>query len=136
MDRQLAIAALRKVRELVKSPELARYVVAEHEPGGAVQSDDEILAWAQQRASSIFHPVGTCAMGSDDDANAVLDAHLRVRGVDGLRVVDGSVMPRLVSGNTNAPIIMIAERAADLITAGGGKGVQMGSVFETDLQSS
>jgi choline dehydrogenase-like flavoprotein len=80
-----------------------------------VRTDDEIRAAIREHADTIYHPVGTCRMGSDD--RAVVDPQLRVRGVDGLRVVDASVMPTLVSGNTNAPVVMIAERAAELIRA-------------------
>ena len=82
-------------------------------PGPSVQTDEEIDAWIKDAAETIYHPVGTCRMGSD--AAAVVDPHLRVRGVEGLRVVDASVMPTLIGGNTNAPTMMIAERAADLI---------------------
>ncbi|MBS0456729.1 MAG: choline dehydrogenase [Proteobacteria bacterium] len=78
-------------------------------------SDEELLAFIRAKAETVYHPVGSCRMGRADDAHAVLDPQLRVRGVDGLRVVDASVMPRLIGGNTNAPTIMIAERAADLI---------------------
>jgi choline dehydrogenase-like flavoprotein len=83
-------------------------------------SDDEaVRALIRQHADTIYHPVGTCKMGSADDAMAVVDPELRVRGLTGLRVIDGSVMPTLIGGNTNAPIIMIAERAADLMRQGG-----------------
>ncbi|MFT3778240.1 MAG: GMC family oxidoreductase N-terminal domain-containing protein [Ottowia sp.] len=114
-DRATAVAMVRKMQDIAASPPLAKYVVGEHEPGPAARSDAEVLDWVRRRAASIFHPVGTCAMGPRDDPMAVVDARLRVHGVDGLRVVDGSVMPRIVSGNTNAPIIMIGERAADFI---------------------
>lgn len=114
-DCAVAIASVRKMREIAASESLARYIAAEHEPGGGVQTDAEILDWVRRRAGSIFHPVGTCAMGPSTDTMAVVDERLRVHGMQGLRVVDGSIMPRIVSGNTNAPIIMIAERAADLI---------------------
>ena len=80
-----------------------------------MQDAADVDAFVRRKAESIYHPVGTCRMGADDDAGAVLDPQLRVCGVTGLRVVDASVMPRLVGGNTNAPTMMIAERAADLI---------------------
>ncbi len=114
-DQQLAVAMVRKMRDIANAPALRHYIEAEHEPGVGRQTDAEILNWVRQRAGSIFHPVGTCAMGLQSDPMAVVDARLRVHGMDGLRVVDGSIMPRIVSGNTNAPIIMVAERAADLI---------------------
>ena len=114
-DRALAVRLVRKMREIAAAPPLARYLAQEHEPGPALASDAQLLDWVRRRGGSIFHPVGTCAMGPADDGDAVVDARLRVHGLQGLRVVDGSVMPRLVSGNTNAPIIMIAERAADLV---------------------
>jgi choline dehydrogenase len=82
-------------------------------PSTRVRTDAEIARAIREKAESIYHPVGTCRMG--DDAQSVLDPALRVRGVEGLRVVDASVMPRLIGGNTNAPTIMIAERAADLL---------------------
>ncbi|MBS80901.1 GMC family oxidoreductase N-terminal domain-containing protein [Variovorax sp.] len=114
-DRRLAVAAVHAMREIAGAAPLAGHIAAEHEPGPAVRSDAELLQWVRRRAGSIFHPVGTCAMGPESDPMAVLDARLRVRGIEGLRVVDGSAMPRIVSGNTNAPIIMMAERAADLM---------------------
>ena len=114
-DREAAVALVRKMRELAAAPPLAKYVVDEYAPGSAVRTDADILGWVRERAFSIFHPVGTCAMGPAGDSGAVVDAQLRVHGVEGLREVDGSTMPRIVSGNTNAPIIMIAEKAADLM---------------------
>lgn len=114
-DQRLAVQMVRKMREIASQAPLQRYIVQEHEPGAPTQSDADILDWVRRRAGSIFHPVGTCAMGPATDPMAVVDARLRVHGVQGLRVVDGSVMPRIVSGNTNAPIIMLAEKAADLI---------------------
>ena len=80
---------------------------------GSPQSDAELEDWIRENADTIYHPVGTCRMGTDPQA--VVDAQLRVHGVPGLRVVDASVMPRIVSGNTNAPTIMLAERAADFM---------------------
>ena len=114
-DQRMAVAMVRRMREIAAADPLARLIVAEHEPGAELRTDDQLLEWARRRAGSIFHPVGTCAMGPDSDPNAVVDARLRVRGVRGLRVVDGSVMPRIVSGNTNAPIIMIAEKAVAMV---------------------
>ena len=86
-------------------------------PGVAAQSDAELAAAAGEIGTTIFHPVGTAKMGRDGDATAVVDARLRVRGLDGLRVADASVMPRITSGNTNSPTMMIAEKAAAMILA-------------------
>lgn len=116
-DRDQALRLVRRMREIAAQPALARYIVREHEPGDEVVADAQILDWARRRASSIFHPVGTCSMGPAHDPAAVVDARLRVHGIDGLRVVDGSVMPRITSGNTNAPIIMIAEHASSMMRA-------------------
>jgi choline dehydrogenase len=88
-------------------------VKCEREPGPEAASDDEILDWIRNRATTIYHPVGTCKMGQD--AMAVVDERLRVRGLDGLRVADASIMPTITSGNTNAPAIMIGEKAARMI---------------------
>jgi choline dehydrogenase len=105
--------AVRIVRNIIAQKAFDGYRGAEGEPGAAAQSDDEIDAWMRRTAETEYHPVGTVRMGAD--ARAPLDGALRVRGVDGLRVVDASVMPTLVGGNTNAPTIMIAEKAADII---------------------
>ncbi len=91
------------------------YMEQELEPGLAVSSDADLLAYARAKGSTIYHPSGTCRMGPDD--RAVVGPDLKVKGIEGLRVADGSIMPRLVSGNTNAPIIMIGEKASDLILA-------------------
>lgn len=114
-DQKLAVSMVKKMRAIAQSGPLANLVEDEHEPGLNVEDDAALLQWVRERAGSIFHPVSTCAMGPDFDPMAVLDARLRVRGVQGLRVVDGASMPAIVSGNTNAPIIMMAEKAADLI---------------------
>ena len=91
----------------------ADYIAAEYRPGPQARTDDELLEFARNYGATIFHPSGTCKMGADP--MAVVDDRLRVHGVAGLRVVDCSIMPTLVSGNTNAPVVMIAEKAADMI---------------------
>ncbi len=115
-DRQVAAEAIRLTRRIMAQPAMARYQPLEMRPGDDVPDDDIALAEAAgQIGTTIFHPVGTIRMGPDDAAP--LDSRLRFRGIDGLRVVDASVMPRITSGNTNSPTIMIAEKAADMIRA-------------------
>ena len=109
------VAGMRLGRRLANTEPLSSFVKSELVPGAACESDDSLLEAARGTATTIYHPVGTCKMGIDD--RAVTDPCLRVHGIAGLRVVDASVMPTLVSGNTNAPTIMIAEKAADLILA-------------------
>jgi len=113
LDRRSAIAGVRLARRLADTKALRPYVAAEYRPGPEAKSDDDLLDFARNYGATIFHPSGTCKMGSDP--MAVVDERLRVRGVSGLRVVDCSVMPTLVSGNTHAPAVMIAEKASDLI---------------------
>ena len=105
---------LRLLRRVFATAPLAGEVIEEVQPGAAVADDDALRAYVHQNANSLFHAVGTCAMGASDAAVTTPD--LRVRGVAGLRVVDASVMPLVPSGNTGAPVIMVAEKAADLIT--------------------
>ena len=112
-DRLTMRAAFRVARNVMSQPALAAYSDGEVWPGPDVQSDDEIDAFIAEAAGTVYHPVSTCRMGTDDDA--VVDGELRVKGVQGLRVVDASIMPALVGGNTNAPTIMIAEKASDMI---------------------
>jgi choline dehydrogenase-like flavoprotein len=114
-DRDIAVASLRWARRIVSQPALARYAPEEFRPGAAVETDEDLLAAAKALATTIFHPVGTAAMGTADDPLAVVDERLRVRGLQGLRVVDASVMPAITSGNTNAPTVMIAEKGAAMI---------------------
>lgn len=116
-DRQVAADALRLTRRIVAAPAMQRYAPEEFLPGPTFQTDAELALAAGNIGTTIFHPVGTCKMGRDNDATAVLDPQLRVRGVAGLRVIDGSVMPVITSGNPNSPIIMIADKAAGLIRA-------------------
>ncbi|HEY0044196.1 MAG TPA: choline dehydrogenase [Allosphingosinicella sp.] len=113
MDQDVIVAALKWGRAMAAEPALARYIDHEMNPGPDVQSDAQLLDYARTYGTTIYHPVGTCAMGRGPQA--VVDPQLRVHGVEGLRVVDASVMPRLISGNTNAPTIMIAEKASDMI---------------------
>ncbi|WP_284618349.1 GMC family oxidoreductase [Aquabacterium humicola] len=112
-DRLIAAESLRLTRRIAAQPALAAYRPTEVRPGVQFQSDEELARLAGDIGTTIFHPVGTCRMGRDDDADAVVDSRLRVRGVAGLRIADASVMPAITSGNTNSPTLMIAERAAE-----------------------
>jgi choline dehydrogenase-like flavoprotein len=114
-DQRVAIDALRLVRRVVSMPALAKYSPREYKPGDHLRSDEEILQGARETGTTIFHPVGTAKMGRDDDLTAVTDARLRVRGIEGLRVIDASVMPTITSGNTNSPTLMIAEKGAEML---------------------
>jgi choline dehydrogenase len=114
-DRRSMIGGLKQLRRVMQAPAMQPFLEAEHEPGPAVSSDAEWLAHCRERTGTIFHPSCTCRMGSDP--TAVVDPQLRVHGMENLRVVDASVMPALVSGNTNAAVVMIAEKASDLILA-------------------
>ncbi|MES3002138.1 MAG: GMC family oxidoreductase N-terminal domain-containing protein [Pseudomonadota bacterium] len=111
-DRKVAAESLRVTRRIVSQPALAKFRPQEWKPGVEFESDDELARLAGDIATTIFHPVGTTKMGGDDDATAVLDSQLRVRGVAGLRVVDAGAMPTITSGNTNSPTLMMAEKAA------------------------
>jgi choline dehydrogenase len=114
-DRRCAVEGLKFARRLAGTSALKPYLESEYRPGPDVDSDAGLLDFAREYGATIFHPSGTCKMGSDP--MAVVDARLRVHGIAGLRVVDCSVMPTLVSGNTNAPVVMMAEKAADMIAA-------------------
>lgn len=114
-DRRVAAAALRLTRRIVAQPAMQAHAPVEFLPGPEIQSDEELARAAGDIGTTIFHPVGTCKMGRADDPLAVVDPELRVRGVRGLRVVDASVMPTITSGNTNAPVTMIAEKGAEMI---------------------
>ena len=124
-DRATAIAGIKAAREIAGTSAMSPYILREIKPGPQVRDDEGLLQFARDNGATIFHPSGTCMMGPPHDPLAVLDERLRVRGVMGLRVVDCSAMPTLVSGNTNAPVIMMAEKAVDMIredagaTAGG-----------------
>jgi choline dehydrogenase len=116
-DRRVAAESLRLTRRIVAQPALAPFRPREVKPGTQYRTDDELVRLAGDIGTTIFHPVGTCAMGRADDLHAVVDARLRVRGVSGLRIADASVMPAITSGNTNSPTLMIAERAAEWVLA-------------------
>ena len=117
-DRQVALKAVRQARRRAAARALRRFAPDEMLPGPAVGDDADLLAAIGNIATTIFHPVGTCRMGDHEDA--VVDASLRVRGIEGLRVVDASIMPTITSGNTASPVVMIAEKASDMILTGGG----------------
>ncbi len=113
LDRQTLIGAVRWTRRILEAKAMDAIRGPELQPGAEVESDDEILAWIRATADTAYHPTCTCRMGQDE--MAVVDDSLRVHGLEGLRVVDASVMPTLTGGNTSAPTIMIAEKAVDMI---------------------
>ncbi|MEZ5854046.1 MAG: GMC family oxidoreductase N-terminal domain-containing protein [Hyphomicrobiaceae bacterium] len=113
IDAEITIRAIRIARSIMYAPAMAELKVSEIGPGQALQSDDEILGWVKEVGETTYHPVGTCKMGND--RMAVVDERLRVRGIAGLRVADASIMPTITSGNTNAPSIMIGEKAAAMV---------------------
>jgi len=119
-DCRCAVEGAKLARRLAAAPALEEYIVGEYRPGTDVKSDDELLDFARNYGATIFHPSGTCKMGSDP--MAVVDERLRVHGLAGLRVVDCSIMPALTSGNTHAPVVMIAEKAADMIREDASRG--------------
>ena len=117
-DVDTLVRGVKLARRILRAPSLARHIQAELAPSPhETLSDQDIEAYVRQRAKTVYHPAGTCRMGAANDPLAVLDSELRVRGVAGLRVCDASVMPTLVSGNTNAPVVMVAERCADFFAA-------------------
>jgi choline dehydrogenase len=114
-DRKANVDSLKRLRQIMHAPAMRDYLLEEVEPGAKLTTDDELLAYCRERGSTIYHPTCTCSMG--DGPGTVVSPKLTVHGASGLRVVDGSVMPRLISANTNAAIIMIGEKAADMILA-------------------
>jgi len=114
-DLDVAVAGLRFTRQIMSASALAPYQPVELKPGPEIQTDEELQQAAGDLGTTIFHPVGTCKMGPKHDETAVVDDELRVHGIQGLRVIDASIMPTITSGNTNAPTVMIAERGADFI---------------------
>jgi len=116
-DRRVAVDSIRLARKVAGAPGLARFRPREYLPGAELTSQDELEKAAGDVGTTIFHPVGTAKMGRDEDPMAVVDARLRLRGLRGLRIADASVMPRITSGNTNSPTLMIAEKAAEMMLA-------------------
>ena len=115
-DIEAMAGGMATIRKIVNQDVTARFIEEEIEPGPDLSGPEQLEPYLRSTSGTVYHPVGTCRMGSD--ADAVLDPQLRVRGVDGLRVVDASIMPVITSGNTNAPAIMIGEKGSDLILAG------------------
>jgi choline dehydrogenase len=112
-DQRTIVAGLKLIRRILATPRMQALIETEFQPGAAVESDDELLDYARRRGGTVYHPTSTCKMGNDQ--LAVVDAELRVHGVEGLRVADASIMPTVVSGNTNAATIMIGEKVADMV---------------------
>jgi len=115
VDRATVVEGLRIGRRLVEQPSLAPYIVNETLPGAAAAADEALLQYARDNGSTVYHGAGTCRMGPDAAEGCVVDSQLRVHGILDLRVIDGSIMPKVTSTNTNATVLMIAERAADLL---------------------
>ena len=114
-DKQDWRACIRLSREILAQKAMREFDDGEIQPGDSIQTDDEIDAWVRENVESAYHPSCTCKMGDDSDAMAVLDSECRVRGIEALRVVDSSIFPSISNGNLNAPTMMVAEKAADII---------------------
>jgi len=118
-DRRVAAQAVKKTRHIATMPALQQFNATEFKPGPEIDGDEELARAAGDIATTIFHPVGTAKMGPASDETAVVDSNLKVHGIDGLRIADASIMPTITSGNTNSPVVMIAEKAADAIKQSG-----------------
>jgi len=114
-DRRVLLAGMKLARRLLHSQALAKYYDREEFPGAQAQSDEDLMTAAKQRGTTTFHLMGTCRMAPDNDPTAVVDDQLRVRGLESLRVIDASIMPTMPSANLNASVLMIAEKAADML---------------------
>lgn len=134
-DRRALREGVRMMRKVAAQSALDPYRTQELFPGKDVETDEQIDAWIRKHAETIYHPVGTCKMGADGDEMAVVDGELKVRGIEGLRVVDASVMPTLVGGNTNAPTIMIAEKISDIIRGRATLPAEDAPVYEDDQKA-
>lgn len=133
VDRSKALESIRTIREVLSQSPIVDLIADERLPGKHAQSDEDLMAYVRQYACCDYHPVGTCRMGQDNES--VVDADLRVRGIEGLRVIDSSIMPVLTSGNTNAPTIMIGEKGADLVKQSGATTFETKSTCHTERQS-
>jgi choline dehydrogenase len=131
-DRRAMREGVRIGRDVAAQSALDPYRASEYSPGKDVQTDAQIDAWLRANAETIYHPVGTCRMGVAGDAMAVVDGTLKVQGLEGLRVVDASVMPTLIGGNTNAPTMMIAEKIADVLRGRSALAPDDAPVFDGD----
>jgi len=116
-DVRVVVEGVRQARKIFSQPAFQPYSVGETLPGREIQSDDEIADFARQTGNTIYHPVGVCKMGPEDDKMAVVDPQLKVRGIQGLRVIDASVMPAVTTANTNSTAIMIGEKGSDMLLA-------------------
>ena len=116
-DRQVLLAGLAMARELMQSTVMAPVIEAETRPGAGIISDNELMAFVRETGNTVYHPVSTCRMGPEDQADHVVTPDLKVRQIRNLRIADASIMPSITSGNTHAPTMMIAEKAADMILA-------------------
>ena len=116
-DRAVILRGIRLARKLAGTRAFAPYVEGEYRPGPEATTDEDILDFVRDKGATIFHPAGSCKMGPGTDPLAVVDPELRVHGLEAIRVVDCSIMPSIVSGNTHAPVVMIAEKAADMLLA-------------------
>ena len=134
-DRRALREGVRMMRKVAAQSALDPYRTQELFPGKDVETDEQIDAWIRKHSETIYHPVGTCKMGADGDEMAVVDGELKVRGIEGLRVVDASVMPTLVGGNTNAPTIMIAEKISDVIRGRAALPAEDAPVYEDDQKA-
>jgi choline dehydrogenase len=118
-DRRALLWALRFLRNMATMPALSQYVDSEVRPGPEVQTDEEWLQWLAPHVTTGYHPVGTCKMGRADDPMAVVTPDLKVRGIQGLRIIDASVMPNIICGNTHATSVVIGDKGADLVLGNG-----------------
>ncbi len=135
LDRRTAVAALRAARAIAESKSMKPYVKREVKPGPDATTDEELLEFSRNHGATIFHPSGTCKMGVADDPMAVLDERLRVRGIEALRVIDCSSMPTLVSGNTNGPVVAMAEKAVDMILEDAKRGTEIANISTSDVEA-